>query len=238
MRLDDFRGLVRRLADEVPEEYYAGIAEVVVSPRAVPHPTRGGIFTLGECVPLPGSPAGEIQSRVVLYHGSFAALAHDDPAFDWVGEARETLQHELRHHLEWKAGAPELEALDQAAEANYARHDGEPFDPLFFLDGDEPVPGVHQVEDDWFLDHVVRGPVREVRFLWHGRTYVAPVPEGVAPPAYLLVTEGVANPPPGDLVLVLRRKPSLLDLFRPRPLAQARVAARRVPDDPAPAPTR
>ena len=53
MRLPDFEVMVRRLCREVPEDFFDGIAEVVVSPRALPHPERSEIFTLGECIPLP-----------------------------------------------------------------------------------------------------------------------------------------------------------------------------------------
>lgn len=224
MRLDDFRQLVRRLSDEVPEQFLDGIIEITVSSRSLPHPTRADIYTLGECVPLASTPGGAVQSRIVLYYGSFAALAHLSPGFEWETEARETLQHELRHHLEWRAGAPELEALDWATEQNYARLDGEPFDPLFFLSGEEVVPGVYQVEDDWFLDHRVRGPVAEVRFGWHGREYVIAVPTGLEPPCFLKV-DGIAEPPPGDLVVVLRKNPSLLELVWPRRLGQVEVRA-------------
>ena len=166
MRLDAFRALVRSLAEDVPEEYFEGVLEVEVSPRTLPHPTRAGIYTLGECIPVTGGGSeGPVQSRVVLYH-------------------------ELRHHLEWRANAPNLEAFDRAAEQNFARVDGEAFDPLFFLDGDSPVPDVYQVDDDWFYDLVVRGRVDDVTFVWHGRRYAVRVPPDVAPPSFLIV-EGV-----------------------------------------------
>jgi hypothetical protein len=212
VRLDDFQRLVARLAAEIPEEFFGGILEVTVSPRTLPHPTRGEIWTLGECVPVAGDTGEDVQSRVVLYHGSFAALARQDLDFDWVAEARETLQHELRHHLEWRASRSDLEALDRAAEANYARQDGQPFDPLFFLDGDSPVAGVYQVEDDWFLDHEVRHVPEALSFTWHGRRFSVPL-VGLSLPAFVTV-EGLPDPPPGDVVLVLRRKPRLLDVFR------------------------
>jgi len=125
--LDDFRSLVRRLSAEVPAEFLDGVSEITVSPRAVPHPTRAGIFTLGHCIPFHAGETGaidEIQSRVVLYHGSFRALAELDPGFDWRSEAWETLTHELRHHLEWRAREGALEAFDEAAEENFARTDG------------------------------------------------------------------------------------------------------------------
>ena len=78
MRLPDFEALVARLTAEVPTEFLEGIVEIVVSPRTVPHPERSEIWTLGECIPIPGGEDGDprhLRSRIVLYHGSFQALA-------------------------------------------------------------------------------------------------------------------------------------------------------------------
>ncbi len=228
----EFEQLIHRMTTEVPRDYFDGVTEVTVSPCTVPHPVRGEIYTLGECIPLPfeGDGPDAVQSRVVLYHGSFAAVAHLDPDFDWEGEAWETLTHELRHHVEWRARTDDLEAFDRAAEQNFARHAGEPFDPLFYLDGDAPVDGVHQIDDDWFLDTFWRAVPSEVSFVWHGRDYRVAVPEGTTLPAYLLV-DGVAEPPPGDLVLVLRRRPRVTDLFRTVTLSQAGVVAEPIEGD-------
>jgi hypothetical protein len=223
MRLSDFEALVRRISSEVPAHFFEGVAEVVVSPRAVPHPVRAEIYTLGECIPVAGD-GGDVQSRIVLYHGSFRALSVLDDDFDWREEAWETLTHELRHHLEWRAGAPDLEAFDDAVEANFARHDGEAFDPAFYRDGDSPAPGVYQVENDFFLEQVVRHRPEVVTFVWHGRSYRAPVPTAATLPCFLTI-EGVEEPPPGDLVLVLRRKASLLDLFRTTAVYQGAASA-------------
>jgi hypothetical protein len=206
VRLSDFEAMVRRFADEVPSDFLEGVAEIAVSPRTVPHPERDEIFTLGECIPLPASDTGSsegIQSRIVLYHGSFAALARLRQGFDWRAEAWETLTHELRHHLEWRARAPALEAYDRAAEQNFARQDGEPFDPLFHLDGEPAGEDAFRVDDDVFLDRV-------------------DVPPGTTLPAFLTLEE-VAEPPEGDLVLVLRRNPKLRDLLRRQPPSQATV---------------
>ena len=63
MRLSDFEAMVRRLSDEVPPHFFDGIAEVMVSPRTVPHPDRAEIFTLGECIPLPVRLAGQRGCR-------------------------------------------------------------------------------------------------------------------------------------------------------------------------------
>ena len=231
MRLSDFESLVRRLAAELPADFMDGIVEIEVSRISVPHPTRAEIYTLGECIPLPAPDGGRteaVQSRIVLYHGSFQVLARLDPDFDWREEAWETLTHELRHHVEWRAQTGALEAYDEAVEANFARHDGEPFDPLFYLGGDSPVPDVYEVDGDYFLDRVLRSVPAVLELTWHGVRYQAPVPASLGLPA-LITVDGIDEPPPGDLVLVLRRKPGVLDLFRSVAVFQARVEVGRAP---------
>ena len=225
MRLSDFESLVRRLTDEVPVHFFEGIAEVVVSPRAVPHPDRADIFTLGECIPLPvelGSGVEGLQSRIVLYHGSFAALAQLQEQFDWRLEAWETLTHELRHHLEWRARAPDLDDLDWAAEHNFARQDGDSFDPTFFLSGEQQPDGEYRLDDDIFIDQIVRTLPAVLTFTWRGQSYGAPIPHGAELPCFLTV-KGVAEPPEGELVVVLRRKPGVRDLLGHTGVFQATV---------------
>lgn len=210
--------MVSRLAREIPAEFQGGIVAVEVSPKTVPHPLRAEVYTLGECIPLEWSGAGaDLQSRVVLYHGSFQALATRDPeGFDWRREAWDTLTHELRHHLEWRANTAALEAYDWAAEQNFARHADQPFDPVFYRSGDAVAPGVWKVDDDIFLEAVP--PI----ITWHGRRYR--IAWDGAPPAFLSLT-GLADPPPGDVVLVLPRKPSLFDLWRSPAWRQEIIAA-------------
>jgi hypothetical protein len=214
MRQADFERMIRRFADEIPPHFYDGIVEVTVSPRAVPHPERADVYTLGECIPLEAGGEGEgLQSRIVLYWGSFRALAALDDGFDWREEAWETLTHELRHHLEWRARAPNLERLDDAAEANFARRDGDPFPADYHRDGERVVEGVWRIEDDFFVERTVDALPATVELSWHGRRHRVDVPAGAHLPAYVAL-DGVAEPPPGELVLVLRRRPRLRDLFR------------------------
>ncbi|PYP33998.1 MAG: hypothetical protein DMD49_01780, partial [Gemmatimonadetes bacterium] len=147
MTFQDFRTLIDRLAREVPADFRDGIVAIDVSPKVIPHPVRGDAYTLGECIPLEWSGGGaDLQSRIVLYHGSFTALARLDAGdFDWRREAWETLSHELRHHLELRANVAALEAYDWATEQNFARGDGEPFDPVFYRSGERLAPGVYKV---------------------------------------------------------------------------------------------
>ena len=230
MKYSDFDLLVRRLADEVPAHFLEGVSEIAVAPGTLPHPTRSDVYTMGECFPDPLSEeagAQGIRSRIVLYHGSFQSLARRDPAFDWEEEVFQTLTHELRHHLEWRARTDALEDFDRAAEENFARLDGEEFDPLFFLGGEEVVDNIYQVDDDFFIDRIVRRPPPVLEFGWHGAKYSADLPRDLTLPVYVTVS-GLEEPPPGDLIIVLRRRPSILDLFRRAELQETEVAARPV----------
>jgi hypothetical protein len=223
MDFREFERLVRRLARDIPEEYLDGIAAIDVSPKTVPHPLRADVYTLGECIPLHGE-GDEVQSRIVLYHGSFRELAALQPAFSWRTEAWETLTHELRHHLEWRANADGLEEFDWAAEQNFARQEGAVFDPLFHLSGERVDDGVFRIDDDVFLDRLVRRRPLAVEVTWHGMIYHVEVPE--VPLPVFLSLEGLGHPPPGEAVLVLRRRPRLVDLVRrpgPPSVAVARV---------------
>jgi len=227
MEFREFERLVRRLAREIPAEYLDGIAAIDVSPKTVPHPVRADVYTMGECIPLHGD-GDEVLSRVVLYHGSFRAIAGLHGDFAWREEAWETLTHELRHHLEWRANADALEAFDWAAEQNFARQEGQPFDPLFFLSGEGVDADVYRIDDDVFLDRAVRARPGELEITWHGRHYRVVVPERDLP--LFLTLEGLRDPPPGDVVLVLRRGGRLRDLLR-RPAAPSQAEVRAVPAD-------
>src|SRR6185503_17244377 len=156
-----------------------------------------------ECIPLPGEDGDphSLQSRIVLYYGSFHALAHGAAGFDWEKEAWETLTHEVRHHVEWKARAPGLEALDRAAEANFARQDGEPFDAMFYRDGVRLPDGSFQVDDDIFVERMVTAIPASLRMHWRGTDYEVPIPEDAGIPSFLTLNgvSGIA----GDLVLVM-----------------------------------
>ncbi len=227
MTFEDFRALVERLTREVPAEYRAGVVVVEVSPKNVPHPVRADVYTLGECIPLEWSGTGaDLQSRVVLYHGSFAALARLGD-FDWRREAWDTLSHELRHHLEWRANQAALEAFDWAAEENFARHEGEPFDPAFYRSGERIADGIYKVDDDVFIEAAPGAVPGARQILWHGRRYRVAVPREASRPAFLILT-GLAEPPPGDAVLVLPRRASLLDIWKRPRLTQASAAVEPV----------
>ena len=238
MRRPDFESMVRDMTREVPPDFLDGIDGIEVTGKTIPHPVRADVFTLGECVPHAFGPeeTTRMHSQVLLHYGSFAALARITPGFDWRQEAWETLTHELRHHLEWRARVPDLEALDDAVEANYARHDGEAFPALFFLDGEAIADGVLKVEDDVFLDVPLTGKEWKAQqgapraIQWHGRSWEVVVPRNPADVLFLTL-DGVEPEPAGELVLVIRRRPGARDLWHRAVVAHAEARV-----TPAPAP--
>ena len=221
MRYSDFVSLVSSLEQRIEPPFLDGIDAIEVTRSTIPHPVHADVYTMGECVPRAFGPDDEgprLHSRILLHHGSFQALARITDGFDWQHEAWETLTHELRHHLEWRARVPALEALDDAVDANYARHDGLAFAPLFYLDGERVGDDVWKVEDDVFFDRALsaRGiaELRGKRYTgaWHGVPFTASVPDEAFDVLFLSV-DGLVPEPAGEVVVVLRRRPGVRDLW-------------------------
>jgi len=108
LNFDQTGELLDQLAEPFPEALFEGL--------------NGGVNLLEDAVPDPEFPEGEMYilgeycddllgRYINLYYGSFAALAEreDWELEDWTAELRETLSHELTHHMEARGG---LHALD------------------------------------------------------------------------------------------------------------------------------
>jgi hypothetical protein len=222
--LEQFQQLVKAVTDGVPSQHFEGVAAVDVSPRTVPHPVHPDVYTMGECIPF-DTGTDEIVSRVVLYYGSFRALAQHVDDFDWEAEARETVVHELRHHIEWRAGSEHLEAYDRAVEQNLKRQNGEAFDVSYYRDGEVVADGIWRVEDSVFMERVVTSLPTVAYVEWRSDRYEVAVPDSSVP--VFLVLKGLRDAPSGDVCLVFQAKLRLRDLFRRPPDAkemQAHVA--------------
>ena len=100
--------LLDELAEPFPEALFEGL--------------NGGVHLVEEAMPDPEFPQAELYimgeyredllgKYINLYYGSFAALAEreDWTLADWRTELRQTLSHELTHHMEGRGG---LHALD------------------------------------------------------------------------------------------------------------------------------
>lgn len=205
MNRREFTRLAGRMWDEIPEVARQGVEALTVEDRALPHQDFEEVYTLGECVteewPSGFGGEGDMRSELVLYYGSFVALADLDPEFDWPGELWETILHELLHHREAAAGESGLDDFDWAAEQNFRRLAGDPFDPGFYRAVPPGPDGVVRLDSESFLEAEVPEGASGVRFTWRGHEYEIEVPADV-PVAFV----EIANLAGGRLCVVARRK--------------------------------
>jgi predicted Zn-dependent protease with MMP-like domain len=211
MQFSEFERRARAVWESIPARYRQGVDGLIVDRGAKAHDEDPDVYTLGECVTeeYPSQYGGPetIRSAVVLYYGSFREVARDDDEFDWQDEIRETLMHELGHHLESLATEDALEDLDYAVDENYKRVRGEPFDPLFYRAGEnieateaieameaiKAIKGVKAfaVDADIFLEVRTQIPASlTCEFVWEGNRYRVALPEAEADVTYHYVAGG------------------------------------------------
>lgn len=184
MNYGRFRDLAGRMFDEIPAPFQTGVAGLLVERTARAHPSIPGVYTLGECVteswPDGLGGQGDTLSQIVLYHGSFQALATEEPHFDWEAELWETMLHELLHHREAAAGEDALDRLDWAVDQNYLRLSGRAFDPTFYHALPVDAEGGVRLEGETFLETRVASGETEAGFAWRGASYTVRVPASEA----------------------------------------------------------
>ncbi|MGH7541338.1 MAG: hypothetical protein ACRELC_10090 [Gemmatimonadota bacterium] len=200
-----FRREAARMWEEIPPELRAGVEALSIEEHAVPHPEFEDVYTLGECVteewPSGFGGEGDLRSQLVLYYGSFQALADLDPSFDWDGELWETILHELLHHREAAAGESALDDYDWAEEQNRRRLTGRPFDPGFCRVVPAGPDGTVRLDSELFVETEAPADAPEVRFAWRGRVYTVHVPTTVR-----LAFVEIANLAHGRLCVIVRRR--------------------------------
>jgi predicted Zn-dependent protease with MMP-like domain len=213
LKFADFERVAAAAFEAVPEQYREGIDGLVVSREAVQHPSLPDIYTLGHCetesYPSDFSGPDTTRSVVVLYYGSFKNLARNDRAFDWEAEIYETVEHEIRHHLESLANEDELGGVDYALDEDFKRDEGLDWDPWYYQKGSPGGDGVFAVEDRIFLEQQWRAAdferADEIRFAWADREYRIERPDELGDVHYVLLHGVVGAPPVLELVLVRRR---------------------------------
>jgi hypothetical protein len=71
----------------------------------VPACDDGGEPLLGAYVPPGGDPSAPVgAAEITLYYRTFRAVWDEEGPYDWEGEVRETVEHELEHHAGWRVG--------------------------------------------------------------------------------------------------------------------------------------
>lgn len=213
MTFDEFERRAHEIFDSIPRELRGGVEYVAVSEEAVPHPELPEVYTLGECatgeLDLGMDTPETLRSGVHLYYGSFARLAELDPDFDWEGELRETVVHEVRHHRESTAGEDALEDFDYAADENFKRREGVAFDPLFYRSGEPVDEGGWEVDGDVFAEVELTADefahLDEVVANVAGRRVSLPRPERLGDVAFMYL-EGFGDGPGETAVVLVRRR--------------------------------
>ncbi|HEX8394303.1 MAG TPA: hypothetical protein VF665_18305 [Longimicrobium sp.] len=198
----------------IPADLRGGVEEVAVLRDTVPHPELPGVYTMGECATgeLDVVDDGLLQparSEVRLFYGSFRALADGDEEFDWEGELWETLTHEIRHHRESAADEDALEDYDYAADENFKRRDGLPFDPFFYRGGEPLEEFAWEVDEDVFVEVAVDPRAldaeRGIEAVIAGERVVLPVPDEVGDVCFLYL-DGYDEGGRRDVAVVLVRR--------------------------------
>jgi len=179
LELTAFEILASEMWERIPAELKEGVDALVVETGERGHPSLGGVYTLGECVteswPSGYGDSGDVRSHLVLYHGSFLALAEEDTSFQWEEETWETILHELLHHREVAAGESDLDDLDWAIDQNFRRHAGRSFDPAFYRTVPAHPDGGVRLDSDVFVEG--RRKPGSARFRWRGRDWTVRVPD-------------------------------------------------------------
>lgn len=125
LTFDQAGDLLDKLMEDFPPALFDGL--------------NGGVNLLEEAVPdeeFPGARVyilgdynNDLLGRYInLYYGSFAAMAENEDwtEEDWETELRQTVSHELTHHMEGRGGLHALEDKDEADMAAWRAEFGEP----------------------------------------------------------------------------------------------------------------
>jgi predicted Zn-dependent protease with MMP-like domain len=218
LKESEFEKVATEVWQQIPEQFKQGVDGLIIERDAHTHADHEDFFTLGECVTeaYPSEYGGPetIRSAVVLYYGSFRAIALENDDFDWRKEIHETIFHELQHHLEHLAEEDRLGDFDYAVEQNFQRTEGQPFDPLFYRAGELIADDTYRVEDDVFVELRSRtSDALAYSLEWGGSSYQVAVPRSDADVLYVVLAEEMSGVP-GELCVVRLRQRGALRTLR------------------------
>lgn len=101
LSLEEFESMATAFIDEIPDRL---CLELNGGFLMLPNVKKDGDFyVMGEYVE-----DGIMGCSIILYYGSFVHLLEESSREEWEDELRDTIVHELRHHLESMAGVDDL----------------------------------------------------------------------------------------------------------------------------------
>jgi len=98
--LEEFVELAHAIADPLIAEIPGEKVELIVE-SGTPAVDDGGKPLLGSYVPPPpaGAPVPTAPPTITVYFRTFEKIEREEGPFDWEDELRETIEHELEHHV-------------------------------------------------------------------------------------------------------------------------------------------
>jgi predicted Zn-dependent protease with MMP-like domain len=156
---DRFCERAKEIFERIPTEFTEGIEDLAIHRGVKRHPQLDDIVTLGECEPSPlvaMTGGGEVRSIVHLYYGSFVEQAREDETFRFDEELVETVEHEVQHHVEDKAGRRGLLDEDDLFDAHARFLADLDVPPGWYRAGHRLEPNVYAVDLDLFVEVEMR----------------------------------------------------------------------------------
>lgn len=228
MDFEEFRRRAEEAFRAIPPEFRERVLGPVCVERAKRQKDGPRMLTLGECLHAPDyAGSAELHSTVFLYYGSFREAARADPSFDWEDEIVDTVQHEVQHHVEDQVGAPKLRDEDWLQDQNERRRAGLEYRPGYWHGGERLPAAVGRrfaVGGDVFVERTLTEEEWEAARRDGLRVAIEPAYDGDEPweaevergelepsaDSFLIEFDEGGRPdhgaPPGDLVLVLRKR--------------------------------
>lgn len=160
---EDFSARAQAIVRAMPERFLEGIESVDVHREAKHDPVLPGVVLLGECATSPLSALAQeeaFRSTVHVYYGSFVDMAGKDARFDVDAELVETLEHEVQHHIEDRAGVKALADADDLFEQHARFKAGLDTQPGWYRQGEPVGPRTWAVDLDLFVEL----PLRRAQF--------------------------------------------------------------------------
>jgi len=116
--IDAVEEMLGQIADEIPSMFFEKLnGGVILLEECKPHPhSQGDLYIMGEY-----SRRHDLGRHISIYYGSFMRVYAYAPEAVLRQKLRESLLHELTHHLESLAGERGLEMQDKIQLAEYRR---------------------------------------------------------------------------------------------------------------------
>lgn len=117
MEYDRFQEILQEEAEKIPEKFYEGLnGGVIISDetKLSPYAKNHDLYIAGQYLR-----SHQMGNQIVIYYGSMMRLFGYMDESGMRHEIARVLRHELKHHIEGRAGLRSLEKWDEEQIAGY-----------------------------------------------------------------------------------------------------------------------